>query len=215
MARITLNNQTVPSTPSSGNTTLYTETTQKRLMELNDAGAPFALRSYTNATTTTQSISANTNTYITGASLAIPYVLRVGTIFRWVIELSKDNAQTGTTAPSWTVVYGTNASISDTARLTFTGVAPTNGVADDQIVMIDALIRSVGGSGVISGVYFATHIGAAATQVTGLMNQPTDVKKATGTFDTTVASSTIGVGVNLGANTAGTINHVSVVAWNL
>lgn len=219
MAKITNANQSAPSTPSSGNTHLYTDTTKKELVSLADDGIARIIRPLTNGTTTSQSISANTNTYITGANLTIPPAgLRVGALFKWVIHMNKSGAQTGTAAPVWTVVYGVNGSVSDTARLTFTGVAQTASVADDMIVMLDVLVRAVGAgtSGVIEGMYFATHQGAAATQVTGLMNQPTNVIQVTsGGFDTTPASSIIGLAINLGANTAGTIQHASLVGFNL
>jgi hypothetical protein len=219
MAHITLANETVPSTPASGNTILYTETTTKKLTSIADDGVARLVGGLSNATTTSQSISANTNTYITGANLSIPpSLLHVGAIFRWTIHVNKNGSQTGTAGPVWTVVFGTNGTISDTARLTFTGVAQTSSVADDMFVVIEAVVRSIGSgtAGVIEGLYFATHIGAAATQQTGFMNQPTDVKQNTSSgFDTTVASSIIGVGLNLGANTAGTIQHASVLGHNL
>lgn len=219
MADIQLDNEGTPATPASGKTTIFVDSTAKELAYTPDDGKTHIARPLTNATTTSQSISANTNTYVTGANLTIPPAgLRAGAIFKWVIHMNKSAGQTGTAQPSWTVVYGTNGSISDTARLTFTGVAMTSSVADDMIVQLDVVARSVGSgtAGVIEGMYFATHFGAAATQQTGLMNQPTDVKQVTSSgFDTTPASSIIGIGINLGANTAGTIQHASVVGFNL
>lgn len=218
MALITVANQSKPATPSAGNTSLYTDTTAKELAFVADDGIAHIVRPLTNCNTGgDQSIAANTNTYVTGASLAIPpALLHAGATFRWVFAFSKTVGQTGTATPSWTVVFGTNGSIADTARLTFTGVAMTSGVADNALVQLDVVCRSVGASGVIEGVYWMTHLGAAATQQTGLANQPTDVKQATSSgFDTTVASSIIGVGVNFGANTAATIQHASVVGFNL
>jgi hypothetical protein len=213
MADINLDTQSKPATPSAGSGILYLDTVNKELIELDDAGNARVVRPLTNANTA-DVVATSVDTYLTGSSIAIPpALLRVGALFRWTFAMSKTAA--GTATPIWVVRFGTAGTTGDAARLTFTGVAQT-AVADNGIATLEVVVRSIGASGVIEGIYFFTHLGAAATQQTGLIVQPTDVKQVTsGAFDTTVASSIIGVSCNPGASGVWTFQHVAVQASNL
>ena len=96
MALITLANQTVPATPSSGNTTLYTETTTKKLTTIADDGVARLVQPLYNANTAQQSI-ATSDTYITNSNISIPpSLLRAGAMFQWTFGMTRSGAGTAT-----------------------------------------------------------------------------------------------------------------------
>lgn len=215
MGDILLDNESTPATPASGKTVVYVDTTAKEAVSLTDAGTAKVLRTLTNANTTGQSI-ATSNTYITNSNITIPPAgLRAGAIFEWVFGISRSG--TGTAQPVYTVVYGTNGTTSDTARITMTGVAQVSG-ADTGVHRIYVVARSVGSgtSGVIQGLGEQHHSGTT----TGLANQA-QVQIFTGSgalssgFDTTPAGSIIGICINPGANSTWVYDSVIARGYNL
>lgn len=215
MARVQVDNEASQVTPAAGKSKWYVDSTYKELIHLGDDGVHRVVRSQSN--TNTGDVPANAaNTYLTGSSISMPPdLLRAKASFRWVFAMSKTNA--GIAQPIWTVVFGTAGTTADTVRLTFTGTAQTAAV-DNGIATIDVVARSVGSgtSGVLEGVFSMTHTLAATNQTTGLQTQATQVLQATSSgFDTTVASSIIGVCCNPGASGSWTFQHVSAQAWNL
>lgn len=210
MALITIANQTVPATPSSGNTSLYTETTTKKLHTLADDGVSRLVQPLYNNNTTAQSI-VTSDTYIAGSSITLPpSLMRAGAIFRWTFGLTRSGA--GTATPVYAVRFGTAGAVTDTLRLSFTGVAQTN-AADTGVHRIYVLCRSVGAAGVIAGIFEEHHV----LVTTGLANaaQMQAQASASSAFDTTVANSIIGVSVNPGATSTWVYELVSAIGFNL
>lgn len=153
-----------------------------------------------------------TDTYLTGSSIAIPAnSLKIGTRYHLIFNVSKTAA--GLATPVLSVRFGTAGSTADTARLTFTFLAGT-AVADIGTFEIFATFRTVGSgtSAVIQGTGRVEH----SLSTTGLQNLPTKVLTVTsGGFDSTVASSIIGVSVNGGASAAWTVQQVQAELQNL
>lgn len=155
-----------------------------------------------NYSTTSQGAGFSSDTYLTGSDIAIPANYRAGSIYRLIFSVSKTAA--GTATPVITVRFGTNASTSDTARLTFTFNAGT-AAADVATFEVIAHVRSHGTSGILQGT--ARVIKSLST--TGFINTPSQVLQVTSSsFDMTVANSKIGVSVNGGASASWTVQQV-------
>jgi len=211
MADIQLDTEANPATPSSGSGILLFNSTNKELTTVDDAGNVRLVRTLTNANNADVVASA-ADTYLTGSAITVPpQLVRVGSRFRWQFAMSKTGA--GTATPIWSVRIGTAGTVSDTARLTFTGVAQTAN-ADNGWAEIDVIVRTIGASGVIAGVYNITK--ASSSSTLGLTNQQSDVKQVTSsTFDLTVPNLIFGVSCNPGASGVWTFQHVGVQATNL
>jgi hypothetical protein len=149
-----------------------------------------------------QSITANTDTIITGSTLAIPNgKLAAGT--RVFVRIVATKTAAATATPVWNVRFGTNGTTADTARLTFTGDAQT-AAADTAIFEFVISVKSVGVSGVIEGVYRMQHNLAT----TGFGNKNTNMIAVTSAgFNNTVANSILSISLNSGASAAWTIRQ--------
>jgi hypothetical protein len=207
---IKIDNKTVPTTPASGKTVLFAETTTKKLHSIADDGVSRLIQPLYNANTSAQSI-VTSDTYIAGSSLAIPpSLVRAGAMFQWTFGLTRSGA--GVATPVYSVRFGTNGSTADTSRLSFTGVAQVN-ASDTGVHRIYVVVRSVGASGIIVGIFEEHHI----QTTTGLANaaQMQAQASASSGFDTTVASSIIGVSVNPGATSTWVYEYVTAIGFNL
>lgn len=206
----TWNNQSAPSTPSSGNTTLFTDSTTKKLHSIADDGVNRLIQPIYNSNTSAQSI-VTSDTYIAGSSISLPpSLMRAGAMFQWTFGLTRSGA--GTATPVYSVRFGTAGAVGDAARLTFTGLAQTN-AADTGVHRIYVVCRTVGASGVIAGIFEEHHI----LTTTGLANaaQVQAQASASSGFDTTVANSIIGVSINPGATSTWVFEHVTAIGFNL
>lgn len=209
MADIQLDTEAAPSTPSSGSAFIYVDSTTKLLSAKNDAGVvqtvPLTMR---NRSVTSQTGSSNfsADSYLVGSAISIPSGYpHVGTKYRMRCDITKTGA--GTATPIVTVRIGTAGTTSDTAICQFTFSAGTAN-ADTGILEVDAVFRTVGSgtSAVLQGMAAIYH-GTSAT--TGLVSLVSDVKLVTSSgFDSTVASSIIGVSVNGGASASWTVQLV-------
>jgi len=163
-----------------------------------------------NQSTAAQGAGFATDTYLTGSSVLIPASsLKIGTRYHLVFDVSKSAA--GIAAPVITVRFGTNGTISDAARLTFTFTAQT-AVADIGTLELWITCRAVGSSAILQGCAQLRH----RLSITGLGNQPgTTLQVTSGTFDSTIANSVIGVSVNGGASAAWTVQLVQAKLENL
>lgn len=150
------------------------------------------------------------DTYLTGSSIAIPAnSLKVGSRYRLRFDVSKTAA--GTATPTIIVRYGTAGAIGDAAQLTFTFLAGT-AAADIGTFDVYVTFRVVGASAVMQGQAQCTH----RLSTTGLQNQPgTTLQVTSGTFNSSVANSIIGVSVNGGASSAWTVQMVQAELMNL
>ena len=152
------------------------------------------------------------DTYLTGSNITVPSgSLKAGSRYRLVFDVTKTAA--GTATPTVIVRFGTGGSTADTALATLTFLAQT-AAADDGRFTVEVTFRTVGSgtSAVIQAVGTLTH----RLQITGLANLSSPTVRATSAgFDSTVASSIIGVSVNGGASAAWTVQLVQATLENL
>jgi len=198
MAIITIDNQTLPSTPASGKTGLFVDSTTKKLLFVDDAGAVGG-RVYHRTSTASQSPAAATDVWITDSGLLIPsFGMKAGMVFRWQMTVSKTAASTAATV--LTVRTGSNQSTADTARLALTSsVAQTAAVAEG-IIWVQVVVRSVSASGVVAG-------GFGVMAPVGLGGGKDAVSS---TFDnTSMAGLYMGLSINTGASAAWTITSIN------
>ena len=139
------------------------------------------------------------NSNVVLAALGVP---TIGRCFHWRFIVSKTAA--GTATPIFIVRVGTAGAIGDTARLTFTWGAGTAAI-DRGEFEVEAMLIAVGGSAILRGKANLT----SNLATTGLSNavkalQPAD----SGTFDSTVAGTQIGLSYNAGASGAHTLEYM-------
>lgn len=214
MGKLNLAEESVPTTPSSGNGRIWIDSTASIVCHKDDSGRCWAWSQ--NAATAAQGAGFATDTYVTNSDLLIPsFGMQAKAIFRWYISASKTAASTGT--PAYAIRIGANRTTADTARLTLTGPAQT-AVADIGTLMIMATVRNVGASGVIQGTAFWTHRGTAAnttTSGTGFANDSTGhVEASSAGFDNSaLGGSYIGLSINGGTSSAWTVTQVQAEAF--
>ena len=211
MADIYLDTETPPATPGAGSGVLWVDSVTKLAVAKNDAGIARSLGGSVHNYSTADQAMGTGDTYITGSNIAVPpHLMQVGTIFRWRFVASK--TAFGTAAPVFIVRVGTNGSTADTARLTFTQVALQTGAVDTGVWDITAVLRNIGASGVLAGMLTMTHVLA----ITGFSTLGANVQQVTSAgFDTTVASSIVGVSGNYGASSVVTLQAITAEALNL
>lgn len=158
-----------------------------------------------------QTINAATTALLIGSTLVVPTgKMRIGTIFRWRIVLSKTGA--GTAANTFIVQFGTAGTTADADVLTFSLPVGT-AVVDAGMIDIEVTIRGpLSGSCIAQGHLRMTH----NLQITGLATIPcVDVSVTSGVFDATVASLIASVVCTTAASTVLTFQQVSSEAKNL
>lgn len=201
-----------PSAPSSGKCKVYlTNDADPLLVVMDDAGKINSLGGLRCNNNTTDVTANAANTYLTGSSIPLATTgMRAGTRFRWRFCITKTNA--GIATPIFTVVFGTNGSTADTARLTFTFVAQTAAV-DTGYVEIEVIVKIYSTIATIHGIAALGHNGTT----TGLANQAQEQiqQVLSGTFDATIANSIIGVCCNPGTAGVWTFQQVIAEAYNL
>lgn len=204
MAQIVIDTQAVPTTPAAGQAIIYFDNVSKKLTTRNDAGSVDTVDDV--ATTSTAAVAAAyaADTYVAGSSLAIPAgLVRVNSMYYCCFDMTKTAA--GVAAATVIVRIGTAGNIADTAILTFTFGAGSAAI-DTGIFEVWAHFRTVGSgtSAVLSGMCQCTHALAATGLVsTGASGNGLILATSAG-FNSTVASSFIGVSFNGGAAFAGT-----------
>lgn len=210
MADILLDVQSTPSTPSAGSATMFVDSTSKILSVKDDAGFTRSLTK-TNFSTASQAPAAGARTYIAGSALAIPTgKLQIGTIFRWVFDMTKTAA--GISASTFDIAVGTNGTTADTARVSFTKPAGT-GAVDTARVIIECICRGpLSASGVFVGTFQMTHnLAATGHAVIPCVN----VTTVSAAFDVTTANLIVGLCITSGTLDAITIQMVYGEALNL
>jgi len=196
------------STPASGVTAIFVDT-DKRLKTKDDAGVINGFPK-TNFSVASQAPAATTRTYITGSSIAVPpSKLQVGSCFQWKFHMTKTGA--GTATSTIDIAVGTAGTTADTARVSFTKPAGTAAI-DDGLVTVDAIVRTIGATGVMVGLFTLVH----NLQITGHAIIPCVVVNTISSgFDMTVANLIVGLCITTGASDAITIQMVTAQAWNL
>ncbi len=210
MAELDLTNITASSisTPASGVTANFVETGDKKLKTKDDTG--FVTSYKTNFSTASQAPVATTRTYITGSNLSIGTTkLQIGSQFRWTFNMTKTGA--GIASSTIDIAFGTAGTTADTARISFTKPAGT-AAADEGIVIINCIVRSIGATGVAVGEFTMLHnLSATGHAVIPVVV----VNTISAGFDMTVASLIAGVCITTGASDAITIQMVQAEAWNV
>lgn len=156
--------------------------------------------------TVDQAIGAATTAYLTGSALVIPASrpIAVGTIFRWVIVMSKTAAGTG--APVFEIRFGTGGSTSDTVRITFTSAFAQTAAVDTARIDVDAIVRGpIGASCIVDGSLCLTHNLAATGFAT--VSSPT-LNVASAAFDITTAGMIVGMSHQSGTGNVITVQQV-------
>jgi hypothetical protein len=188
---------------------------------INEAGTTkkitaLQLRAYSgdglfNASVADQAISATT-AYVTNSNIAVPVgKLRIKTILRWTIHLTKSAA--GVTAGcAVQFKLGVNGSTGDATILTFTFGTPT-GVADTAKIDVTVIIRGpLSASCIATGICNLAHNLAA----TGFSTLPNETKQATsGAFDATTANLIAGLAIVTTALSVWTVTGIVGEAMNL
>jgi len=171
---------------------------------------PFAARAVYNGSVAQQGAGFATDTYLTGSSIPIPAnALKVGTMYRCRFNVVKSGA--GTQTPIINIRFGTAGAVGDTSRGTLTWSVQT-AVADEGVFEIWATFRVVGGSAVLQTLGRLAH----RLSITGFGTGVSEPEIATsGTFDSGVANSIIGLSVNGGTSASWTINLVQAELINL
>lgn len=211
MSQLLLNKVAVPATPATDKLVVFMDTADKRLKTVSDAGIVQTLdERLTNYNTADQSINATT-AYVAGSSINVPTSkLRVGTIFRWRLFVTKTNA--GSTAGCAVLVkVGTAGTTADSTRITFTLGTPT-AVVDTAVFDVECIVRTIGASGVMVGGLRMVHNLSA----TGFSTLPAECLSVTsGSFDMTVASLIVGLTITTTTASVWTIVGVTAEALNL
>lgn len=166
----------------------------------------------TGASTTAQIASHSADTYYLGMPTTYNGAtrLRAGTFFRWTFRANKGG---GTATPTYIIRYGTAGTTADTARVTMTGAAQT-AVADEAWFVIEAGFRVVGASAVIVANHFLAHR-LATTGFSVTANNVMMTPVVSGTFDSGVANSIIGLSVNPGTSGAWVTDLVTLDGVNM
>lgn len=213
MAELILAETASVATPSAGTAKIYIDTTATpnvRMVDDTGNNRAIGLGLLMNYSVASQAPAAASRTYITGSRIDVPVnKLQVGSCFEWVINMTKTAA--GVAASTFDICVGTNGTTADTARVSFAKPAGT-AVIDQGTVVIRAVVRTIGASGVMVGDFTMTHNLAA----TGHMVIPcANVVTISGGFDMTVANLILGVCLTSGAADAITIQMVQAKAWNI
>ncbi len=213
MSQLLLNQQSSsPGTPAASKAGLYVSNDTNPLLKVvNPAGAVLTVPYYVyNNSTADQTLTTGADTYITGATLAVPanMTLVAGTALRWVISVSKTGVST--TAPVFNVRCGTGV-IGDTALAAITGVAQT-AVIDTGVIEINTIVRVATSTGTASSVVFLTHNLAT----TGLANVAAWGSNATSSsFNFTTANLVFGISLNPAGTAVWTVQSVFAEMRNL
>lgn len=209
MGDLLLATQAAPSTPSSGQSIVYVDSTNKRLSTKNDAGVvtnyPMQI---SNGSVSGTSGAFATDTYLAGSSCTIPVAgdWTVGETYYCCFDMQKTNA--GTAAFTITVRMGTAGAIGDASVLSLAFAAGT-AVPDDGVFEVWINFRTVGSgtSAVIQGVARCTHELAATGLVTDGASG-TGVIRATSAGFNSTTQTVIGLSVNGGASFSGSNDMV-------
>jgi hypothetical protein len=195
-------------TPASGTVSAFMDSVNKKRKWKDDAGR---VTSYIgNYSTTSQSPSAATRTYIAGSNIQLgTQGLQVGSRFRWRFNMTKTAA--GIASSVIDVAFGTAGTTSDTAQVSFTKPAGT-AASDEGFVEIDVIVRTINAStGVAVGEFTMTHNG----NTTGHMTIPNAAVNTVSSNFNTVSPTNVGLCITTGASDAITIQQIQTEAWDV
>lgn len=149
MADVLIDNQTAPSTPASGKSVLWVDSTTKKFIQTDDSGIRHGSPLSKNASTASLTITA-ADTYVTNSGILIPsYGMEAGQVYRWWLTATKTAA--GTAAAIYTVRVGSAQSTADTSRLALTATTAQTAAVSSGIISVFVVVRNVSASGVLAG----------------------------------------------------------------
>lgn len=155
-----------------------------------------------NFSTAAQNIASTTRVQIAGTQLLVPAGgLKVGARIKFVFDVTKTNA--GTATAVFDIAFGTDGTVADTARVSFTKTVGTAAV-DSGKITIEAIVRSVSATGVVVGTFTLVH----RLAITGLIVLPGYATVVSGTFDNDGQELFITLNATLGASDDYTIQMV-------
>ncbi len=166
-----------------------------------------------NASVAAQGPGFAADTYLVGSSIAIPdgAALQAKTMFYATFNVTKTAA--GVAAPIINIRYGTAGTTADVSRGALTFSAQTAAI-DEGVFEVWATFRTVG-AGTAAVLQTLGRLGHRLS-VTGLGVGVSEPEIATSAgFDSTVASSIVGLSVNGGASAAWTVSLVQAQLINL
>jgi len=157
----------------------------------------------------TDVVANATDTYLTGSALTVSGFIKVGSTLRWSLMASKTVA--GTAVPTYNIRFGAGGTLTDTARITTTGVAQT-AATDFARIDIVAVVRALGATTVVAGGHCLQH----SNGVIGFKNdEGNNIASATSAaFDSTPGSTQAGISINPGAAGVWTFQVVSACLEN-
>lgn len=165
-----------------------------------------------NTSVATQSVTAATDTYVTGSGITLPVTrLQAKSLYICKIQVSKTAA--GTAAPVFNIRLGTAGTTADTSRTSHTGSSQTAAV-DNGLFEVAVVFNSVGSgtSAVVRTSLTLVHQSASAGLCSGNGISSSAVSSG---FDSTVAGSILGVSLNSGTSAVWTINQVYAQLLNI
>lgn len=206
MATHLLDNQTAPTTPASGKSVLWIDSTTKKFVDTDDGGHHWGTLSRNNSTAS-QALGTG-DTYVTNSGLLIPsFSMQAGQLYRWTISLSKTAA--GVAVVTVNVRAGTNQSTGDALLLALTTLAAEaqSALVAGGVMTVFVGVRNIGASAVIAGAFGFTQTYQATA---GNLALGGGVDGISGTFNSaTLAGSYVGLSINAGAASAWTTSHVA------
>jgi hypothetical protein len=164
-----------------------------------------------NQSTADQAPAAATLTYLTGSNLTVPAgKLRIGTVFRWSLVMTKTAA--GTAARTFHVRVGTAGTTADTAVLTFTTGIGTAAIDAGCVDIIVTCRGPLSASGIFQGSFSLYHNLAT----TGFLTKGQDLLAVTSSaFNVTTAGLIVGLSFTSGASELVTFKQIVSQALNL
>jgi len=197
MADILIDNQSAPSTPASGKSVLWIDSTTKKAVQTDDAGVHYGVLSRNSSTGTVSPNAADT--YITNSGLLIPsFGMKAGQMYRWTMTVTKTAA--GTAAAIYQVRIGSAQTTADTSRASATATTAQTAAVSSGIIIVQCHVRSVSATGqLVVGVGVTSNNAGLGSGITNLPS----------TFDNTALSGLyVGLSINPGASGVWTIDSV-------
>lgn len=158
---------------------------------------------------TADQVTSTSDVYLLNSNLLIGGRIKVGTMFRWKIAMTKTAA--GTANPIFIVRFGTAGTIADTVRNTLTTTVAGSAAVDTGIWEVYGVVRTHSATGVVHAACGLSH----ALDSTGFVGGNGAAQQTSATFDTTVAGLQVGLSYNGGSSAAHTVQQVQAEAMNL
>ena len=154
MAKINMDEQSAPTTPTTGQHVIWPDNTTSMLSGKTDGGRSYSVhqRTVDAFLLADQTTVAGTDTYVTGSGIQIPsFGVHAGMQFVWNIGVTKTAA--GVAASVVTLRTGATKTVTDTSRLALTATTVQTAAIATGILIVVATVRSVGAAGTLNAAY--------------------------------------------------------------